>query len=356
MKHFLLLASVFLITAQSSRGQITVSESVFTSFYGTEQTITSFTLENSAALQAIVNASGANQTWDFTGLTVTEMLTVTQSFIELPATVPGSSTAAFANADVAINVLADTGSVYLYQGVVGGSHINYGSTVLADIDDDGVDDEFSTVYSPPSVIDEFPIQYQNTWSDSTSTTIGGIVTSNIIITENEVDGWGMLVTPSGSMPALRINRLRRTYNPILPQLQIVNTQLTFVTATGVSATILLDESGEVVSAEYSSLGPGTGTDIERIDAAVPQTFALTQNYPNPFNPSTRITFSLPEASDVTLTVYSITGRQVATLARGLHASGTYEVMFDAGDLASGMYLYKLQTKDFVQTRLMSLVK
>lgn len=356
MRNLILLAFFFVVTVQSSRGQITITESVFTDLYGTEQTITSFTLVNSAALQAIVDASGPNQTWDFSALPVMDSLTVTQQFIELPATLPGSGVSAFADADVAINVVTDTGSVYLYQGIDGGNHINYGSTIVGDIDGDGMDDEFTTVNAPPSVINEFPIQFQNTWSDSTSTTLGGVFASNIIITETEVDGWGTLITPVGSRPALRINHLRRTYNPAFPQLQIVNTQLTFVTNTGVSATILLDEGGSPVTAEYSRLGGDTGTDVERIDTAVPRSFSLTQNYPNPFNPSTHISFSLPEPSDVKLSVYSITGREIATLAEGLHGAGTYEVSFDASNLASGLYLYKLQTKGFVQTRLMSLVK
>lgn len=281
---------------------------------------------------------------------------VTQTFITLPATIPGSDVAAFADADVAISVVSDTASIYLYQGIEGGNHINYGSTIVGDIDDDGIDDEINTVYSPPSLIDAFPIEYQKTWSDSSSTNIGGVFINSIIITETEVDGWGTLVTPEGSSPALRIKRLRRNYSPLFPDLQFEDTQLTFVTMAGVSASILLDGSGEIISAEYGRLGGGTGTDIERIDTSVPQSYVLTQNYPNPFNPSTRITFSLPEASDVKLTVYSITGQEITTLAEGVHASGTYEVLFDARHLASGMYLYKLQTKDFVQTRLMSLLK
>ena len=356
MKKALLLTCILVLNAQISLAQIVIQESALTSLIGTEQTTTSFTVTNSAALQAIIDASGASQTWDFAALTITDTLTITQNFIALPATLPGSGEAAFADADFAINVEADTGNVYVYQGIDGGNHVSYGTTIVADIDDDGTDDELTTTNSPPSVIDVFPIQYQDTWSDSTSLVFGGIFTSSIIITETVVDGWGTLVTPGGSQPALRINRSRRTYNPSVPGVEVINTQLTFVAASGVSATIVLDAAGALITAEYSEFGEDTGTDVERIDATVPTAFSLTQNYPNPFNPSTQIAFSLPEPSEVKLTVYSITGREIATLADGLHGAGTYEVSFDASQLASGLYLYKLETANFIQTRLMSFVK
>ena len=75
----------------------------------------------------------------------------------------------------------------------------------------------------------------------------------------------------------------------------------------------------------------------------PEAFTLLSNYPNPFNPSTRITYNLPEASDVRLTVYDMTGKQVAVLAEGFRDAGVYEVNFDASRLASGMYLSRLVT-------------
>ncbi|MFA6946898.1 MAG: T9SS type A sorting domain-containing protein [Pedobacter sp.] len=85
-------------------------------------------------------------------------------------------------------------------------------------------------------------------------------------------------------------------------------------------------------------------------------YALTQNYPNPFNPSTQIKFALKEAGFVTLKVYDVLGKEVATLVKGDYTSGSYNVSFDASGLSSGIYFYRLESGSFVQTNKMMLLK
>jgi len=82
----------------------------------------------------------------------------------------------------------------------------------------------------------------------------------------------------------------------------------------------------------------------------PSTIGLRQNYPNPFNPTTVIRYQLPEVSDVKLVVYDMLGREVSVLVNERRDAGVYEVKFDASELASGVYLYRLQAGDFVQSR------
>ena len=86
------------------------------------------------------------------------------------------------------------------------------------------------------------------------------------------------------------------------------------------------------------------------------TYGLEQNYPNPFNPSTVIKFSIPQSEFVSLKVFDILGNEVATLVNEQRAPGAYEVTFDAGNLASGVYVYTLNAGDFVQTRKLMLMK
>jgi flagellar hook assembly protein FlgD len=94
---------------------------------------------------------------------------------------------------------------------------------------------------------------------------------------------------------------------------------------------------------------------------VPTEFALGDNYPNPFNPTTTFTYSLPEASHVTIHVYDVTGRLVQTLVDGQKDAGRYDVKWDgqnsAGSLvASGLYLYRIEASTFTQVKTMMLVK
>lgn len=103
----------------------------------------------------------------------------------------------------------------------------------------------------------------------------------------------------------------------------------------------------------SKWGPTSGIDPV---STVASDYKLSQNYPNPFNPATKINFSLPKNGFVTLKVYDILGKEVATLVNEFKATGTYAVDFNATNLASGIYLYKIQADGFTATKRMMLVK
>ncbi len=98
------------------------------------------------------------------------------------------------------------------------------------------------------------------------------------------------------------------------------------------------------------------SDPIEVDVKGPLTFALEQNYPNPFNPSTNIKFSVPESGDIKLAVFNIVGEEVAVLVNGFTEAGFYNVTFDATSLPSGVYLYKLQSANSVETKKMMLLK
>jgi hypothetical protein len=93
-----------------------------------------------------------------------------------------------------------------------------------------------------------------------------------------------------------------------------------------------------------------------VDVTTPIEYALEQNYPNPFNPSTTIKYSIPEDGFVKLSVYNLLGEEVTTLVNNVQKAGRYEVVFDASSLASGIYVYRLESSNFSASRKLMLMK
>ena len=98
------------------------------------------------------------------------------------------------------------------------------------------------------------------------------------------------------------------------------------------------------------------TAVKEESSRIPEKFSLSQNYPNPFNPSTDISFSVPQSGEVTLKIYDLLGREVATLINKELNAGTYSTKFEAGNLASGVYIYRLSARNFSSTKKMVLLK
>lgn len=127
--------------------------------------------------------------------------------------------------------------------------------------------------------------------------------------------------------------------PILPE--------SFDNSAGDSLTIhgWVNHSGSI---QYS-----TAVDVE---FALPISFKLFQNHPNPFNPTTTIGFQIHKGGLVTLIVYDILGNEITTLIDENKEPGNYRVTYDASRLTSGIYVYQLKMKDFVQTKKLILIK
>jgi len=125
----------------------------------------------------------------------------------------------------------------------------------------------------------------------------------------------------------------------------------------------LPETGTVFRIETKKL-PVAGVDeftfqnsvLSVIDKDIPESYSLSQNYPNPFNPTTTIQFSLKERSNVELNIYNILGEKIRTLINYEMNSGQYKVAFDGSHLASGIYFYRIQAGNFVETKKMILLR
>jgi hypothetical protein len=97
----------------------------------------------------------------------------------------------------------------------------------------------------------------------------------------------------------------------------------------------------------------TGLNSIRLSAS---DFRLYDNYPNPFNPTTTIEYSIPRSSEVTLKVYDLLGREVNVLVDGRQNAGLHKVVFNAGNLASGVYIYKIEAEKFADNKKFILIK
>jgi hypothetical protein len=110
-------------------------------------------------------------------------------------------------------------------------------------------------------------------------------------------------------------------------------------------------AGSLMPWNLTVLGVGTAH-----GQSVPQEFSLNQNYPNPFNPSTIISYQLPSNNHVSLKVYDMIGREVATLVNEVKEAGSYEATFNASKLSSGIYFYQLKSGQFSSVKKMMLIK
>ena len=115
-----------------------------------------------------------------------------------------------------------------------------------------------------------------------------------------------------------------------------------------------DENGNESNFSQEVSAVITGVDGER--AGLPNEYSLAQNYPNPFNPVTIIEFAIPTAIEVSLLIYSLKGEEVVWLIEGEMPAGYHQVTWNASDVSSGIYFYRLKAGDFVQTRKMVLLR
>ncbi|MBS1493679.1 MAG: T9SS type A sorting domain-containing protein [Bacteroidetes bacterium] len=96
--------------------------------------------------------------------------------------------------------------------------------------------------------------------------------------------------------------------------------------------------------------------IQTISTEIPEKFSLSQNYPNPFNPTTKINYEIKSFNFVSLKIYDINGKEIADLVAQNQNAGKYSVTFDASNLPTGIYFYRLVTKDFSETKVLTFLK
>jgi hypothetical protein len=297
---------------------------------------------------------GSNIAWDFSNLIATgEQWNV--QYVD-PSAAPGDSL--FPDADIAVSY---DGLAHTFYDTDGNSIHSLGVAY----------EEFEMIYSNTEKVAEFPFTLSSSFIDSfhAAYELGeGMETRNFGRIRMIGDAFGTIVLPDGSTrAALRIKIMRESSDTLLASgIPIgINTfkSTTYEWYTNESKYPVLGISsvetqifGIIHRYKKVDYNIETPTDVEDESPQIVSGFELLQNYPNPFNPSTKISWHSTEGSLQTLKVYNILGTEVATLVDEYKPAGSYEVDFDASNLSSGVYLYKLQSGDFVQTRKMTLIK
>jgi hypothetical protein len=228
-------------------------------------------------------------------------------------------------------------------------------------------------HNPPQLLIPLPLAY-GTSRTVVDTGVSDASPDDYTVTTTTVacDGWGDVTFPAvlgiqGAPKSALVQCLRATQTTVEEDYasgsfvdRRKSVAVVYITADGTllsveqADTAYTGGNASVVAVDYS-MRVGT-SDVRQVSPLLPEGFALTQNYPNPFNPSTTIGFSVPASGRVTLRVYDLLGREVSTLVDGQLAPGSYEATFDAAGLPSGMYVYRLVSGTYTETRKMNVLK
>ena len=355
--------------------QFTLNESDFSSQLGTtiETTYYSYDEQNSAAL-SIIEQVGEDQIWDFSSYAIEDSIlgTGTIDFFTNFEGKPGADDPHFSDASLMIEVSIETSfesggntqeltfTNYSYSSLSETGFLDFGVASTNSLFE-GLTISRST---PARPVYTFPLTYGSMWdytydfevSQDGNTSLGTEYSVDV-----EVDGYGTVVIGDISIPVLRITETQTDIGSI-PQSTSITTN--FISSNGfevASVGISLDPFSDGYLPESGNIQVVLRDDLMSVSSEtspdLPQSVKLDQNFPNPFNPTTQISYQLDTASEVSLSIYSLTGQKVGTLINGeFKQAGEYSVPFDASNLASGIYIYRLRAGDQMFTRKMTLLK
>jgi len=328
------------------KAQITVQRSDFLEIFYVGDTLSVMTLMDSSVN---VGQVGGPNTYDFSGLNLVSGGAIP---VVLGSQLPKAASR-FPNDTVIVT--PDEGQAFTFNT---GGMFDIGKVKTPN------DSTLDYVHrNPPETVFRFPITFGSGFTESIQVTdtefVNGVFSSTGSSTNGwvgAVDGYGTLKLPGGATyQCLRVTKFEN------PPCSTCNDDkdINFVTQNGLIVMVNTDhtqpDTGVIRISGFQIIQGNLLTAVET-PAAAPTLFALRQNYPNPFNPSTKINFGIPERGFVTLEVFDVLGRKVATLVREELAAGSYERTFDASALPSGVYFDRLLEGNLVETSKMMFVK
>ena len=354
---------IFLFTI-TLMGQITITKNDFQSLIGITQIGEAYASFDLNALAVLIAMEGENQSWNITGRAYFKLDSVETIYLNYPGGAPMANEPALAGS----NIVARMKSVWAQTPITNWQFCNLsdsGFLFFGTVIDSAGFNKIATKRTPPLQNYKLPLTYKTSWSSkSTSTSATGVVIKEDWY--NIVDGYGTITTPAGLFPCLRlkqrvISELGTGPVPITTTMYFYNfigkiPTLGFAGFASITANI----NNEPTIVSYSRSIAYTPVDDSPL-ASIPKAFALEQNYPNPFNPVTRITYQLPHATHLTLKIYNIQGQEIRMLVNEFQTAGMKTVVWDGLDhqskkVTSGLYFYRLEAGDFIQSKKMMLIQ
>ncbi len=346
------LALVLFALPAAGHAQITVSRADVLAQLGRTGTVKSFeATPNATAFATLMARTGASQTWDFTALAWGAADEVSLEPAALPA--PGSSDPHLAQATHVLKSGRADSTGYLYQRLTSTALETLG--VTGTVVDEGTEVPFMIKFVPPQVEMPVPLTASSTWSSAYTYDMGIEGFSLSFDEQSAVEGWGTLKTPDGSAGALRVRTrtiARTSFDLGGNTIVTIDTSysVSFITRTGLSATLYLADASEVADADYSTFS-GTGTAVEGGEApALPVRLAVEG--PSPARPGTAltVTFGLDRPAAVRLDCYDVLGRRVARIAEGTYGAGQHAATWQTDGLPAGLYLVQISADGQKATR------
>ena len=358
-----LLLALLLVAAPAAHAQITITRSDLLDQLTQSSTGSTFETGPSAALAAIAATGGANRTWDFSGLSFGEGITAISDVVAPP--VLGSDDPYLAEADLILRTAiagADSVAFSFYDTDADALALR---GLAAEGEIDGAPGVVLLKFVPTNRLYAFPLAFGTTWDDTYDFQLSGVPEQIRIeeTVENEVVGWGTLVTPAGSADALMLSA--RT----LQTVRVVSTDpdtsfvvgedssyaITYVTQTGLAASIELDGEGNVEGGSYSVLMPATASE----PGAAPGAALLAAAYPNPIRRSAgqavTLDFAPATSGAVRIEVFDVLGRTVATVLDETRPAGPQQASWQPDGLPAGLYLLRLAADGRIATTRITVV-
>jgi hypothetical protein len=296
--------------------------------------------------------SGANQNWNYSNLVRRD--SSVNNYLASGSTPYGSG---FPSSNIAST--NDTSTFSYFTTSQNGISVNgYGGPDLL------------MQYSNPQSFMVYPFSYGSSFNDqfSANYTAFGTETFRTGTTTVSGDAWGTITLPNGTFT----NALRAKYIISTKDSSYLGAPAVIITQTTSYNWFVQGKKFPVFEVIYSSIflngvnfggskvvnyiPNSTTIGIHNISSETPAGFELNQNFPNPFNPATKIRFAIPSSAYVTLTIFNELGQAIEKLVDGNLNTGSYEVDWNAGNYSSGVYYYKLEAGQFVETKKMILNK